>query len=178
MSTEFKVGDKVRVSQSSWLFEKEDKKYTLRAFDGRHWLLDGHPSYPHGAYQDIGWLLPTDPTIKETAVTQFDFDAFNKVLQGSTAICARGKADIAKAVAAGKGGPEAVKPKIGQIWVAPDGKPLIATHSNKAQREFFTYLHSGGYCDYDTLDLCVQGASLTFAAKSLKEYLDAGGMIK
>jgi hypothetical protein len=45
----------------------------------------------------------------------FDMDAFNKVLQASTNICAAARADIDKAIRAGKGLPEPIKLTLGCV---------------------------------------------------------------
>lgn len=115
---------------------KEAAKHNVRAGRGFkpdevwcRWDSHGNVNYAN-----------TDRLFKENDNNQgvivnknFDVDAFNKVLQASTNICAGGRADIAKAIAAGKG--EKANPELsaGQVWQAKGNCAVLVSVSEKGE---------------------------------------------
>lgn len=83
---------------------------------GNYWA-DGHTS----PFDIVGkWPDTCNSSLKEEINVEkpFDWTAFNNALQLSRNICVNVRADIAKAIKAGKGeeGVEERKPRSGEIW--------------------------------------------------------------
>lgn len=114
---------------------------------------------------------------------EFNWSAFEKQLDKSTAICARGKSDIKAAIAAGKGVKfsENPDPQMGQIWKQGDDTIFMiqATGHNQyvaacLQKEY-AGCHIGGI--KSSMDELVRSTTAVFVANSLREYIAAGGKL-
>ena len=146
-----------------------------------------HGSFPwegsNGAvYTNRGTYWESDRSdandiVEEVVVSSspFNFDAFHEVLQKSTAICAKGKADIAAAVAAGKGEKPKLTPALGHVYLCGgvprilgcdhEGRPIVVDTKGKVQA--WT-----GSWEYQ-----IKRLGYTFAATSLASYVAGGGLL-
>lgn len=114
---------------------------------------------------------------------QFDWDAFNKVLQGSGNICAGARKDIENAVAAGKGVKPTRKLVCGQIWTDSDGS-LFQIQANGSGKYILAHFdsqyagcHAGGAYSITELQGKIESGVYAYQAKNFTEYLAKGGKV-
>jgi hypothetical protein len=134
---------------------------------GHSYTGDGHT-----IYQSDLIALYEEPTVTKS----FDFDAFNQVLQKSTAICAQARKDIAAAVAAGKGETEKAEMKVeaGQIWAFGGTVYQLVAFDKSYVAATLNGCNTWSGCK-DSKEAAVKG--LSFAARDLRTWIANGGKI-
>jgi hypothetical protein len=106
-------------------------------------------------YRRIGWM-PEDSMFTDKPLTagatmkDFNIDTFNKVLQDSKNICSGARADIDRAVRAGKGEAEPVKLKVGQVWQKRGVIPQIVVEDACGSRKYRVMYFGNDCCWLDT----------------------------
>lgn len=175
----FKVGQNVKrrdgavVTIQEIATPPECGSYPIRA--GDHWY------YPDG--RNCGGILQWD-LMQILDSTGFDWDAFQVQLAKSTAICAKGKADIKAAVAAGQGKTPEEKspiPVLGQIW--RQGRNTVFMLQSSGSGTYVAACLGGGTdgCHIGgtsgSLSELVGRTDAKYVAKNLAEYLAAGGKL-
>ena len=104
---------------------------------------------------------------------QFKWDEFNKVLQGSSNICAGARKDIENAIKAGRGDP--AEPKLGEVWVLEGDATPGMWVLNDSGRLIFMYGLLSWDSPWEIPEARTRGAKTR--AKNVAAYLATGGKI-
>lgn len=137
----------VRAKQTEPGFLTKDKVYVVVGYNDSCYLVDCEGGSRCSLDKSRFEIVTEEEYQSTQGVTMnknFDIDAFNKVLQASTNICAGGRADIAKAVAAGKG--EKAQPALeaGQVWQAKGNCAVLVSQDGNGDM-LLSCVRKGGF---------------------------------
>jgi galactose-1-phosphate uridylyltransferase len=111
---------------------------------------------------------------------EFDWTAFEKSLETSTAICAKGKADIKAAIAAGKGEKSTTDYPTCGLFRECHGQLRLVTEPKRGSFNVIDPMNSTVHWNgaaKDEIDEAKVDYGYTYLAPNLRDYLASGGKL-